>query len=264
MSFDETEDTGVCIKEIQEALLDGRVDLAIHSLKDLPTKEPDGLEIIVVPERAPAADILIARRGLIHPTHARPLGLPDGTVLGTFSTCRAAQALAWQPGLHIKGVEGEIPTLLEKHRAGEYDAILLGAAGVQCLELDMDDLDVLELRPEIMLPAPGQGALAIEVRRGDPMTAELTGLDDPVVTRLVQAERRLQDLIGDDRHALLGCLAMADDDGAIRLQAVLGDVDEAVTRAVVIRVAAVAQDPETVAQTCRLALLAPFWTTPSA
>ncbi len=251
----ELEDTGVGTKELQQSLLAGQVDLAVHSLKDLPIECPDGLEIIAIPERAPVADLLIARNGLIDPTHARPLGLPAGARLGTFSLLSAAQALAQQPDLHITMLRGEIRGRLEELREDQYDAFLLAAASVRRLEPNMDGLDILELGPEVMLPAAGQGALAIEVRCGDLLTEGVVALHDPEVGRLVQAERRLLGLLSCYGHPPLGCLATADDDGAVRLQAVLGLVDGAVTRAFVSRVAAVAPDPETAAQTCRMALL---------
>ncbi len=119
----------------------------------------------------------------------------------------------------------------------------------------MSDFDLWELPPEVMLPAAGQGALAIEVRCGDPATEEIAALHDPVVGRLVHAERHLLGLMGGGCHLPLGCLATAEEDGGVRLQAVLGTVDEGITRAVVTRVAAVSPDPEVAARTCRLALL---------
>jgi hydroxymethylbilane synthase len=255
VAFDKMEGKGFFTKELQEALLEGRVDMVVHSLKDLPTEEPEGLEIIAVPERTAAADLLIAREGLIHRAFDRPLGLPEGARLGTSSLRRAAQALVVQPDLAVRALRGNVPTRIRKLREGQYDAILLAAAGVSRLGLDMDGLDVLELPPEIMLPAAGQGALAIEVRRNDPMTADIARLHDHDVARLVDAERSLLALMGGGCHLPLGCLATAEDDGAVRLQAVLGAVDEAISRAVISRVAAVAPEPEDAALVCRRALM---------
>ncbi|HHQ48869.1 MAG TPA: hydroxymethylbilane synthase, partial [Acidobacteria bacterium] len=254
VSFHKMEGKGFFTKELQQALLDGRVDLVVHSLKDLPTEEPDGLEVAAVPERTTAADLLIAREGLLDPTPANPLGLPAGARLGTSSLRRAAQALALEPGLEIAALRGNVPTRLRKLREGRYDAILLAAAGVGRLGLDLAGLDVRELPPEVMLPAPGQGALAIETRRDDPATAAVEALHDPGAARLVDAERRLLDLLGGGCHLPLGCLATAEADGAVRLQAVLGAVDEDVTRAVVTRVAAVAPGPEAAAAACERAI----------
>jgi len=255
VSFHKMEGKGFFTKELQEALLDGRVDLVVHSLKDLPTEEPNGLEVVAVPERTTAADLLIARSDTLHQSLSHPLGLPEGAELGTSSLRRAAQVLALQPDLRIKALRGNVPTRVNKLREGQYDAILLAAAGVSRLELDMHGLDFRELPPELMLPAAGQGALAIEVRRGDPATKEIATLHDSEAGRLAHAERHLLGLMGGGCHLPLGCLATAEEDGAIRLQAVLGAVDEDITRAVVTRVAAVAPDPEVAARACRLALL---------
>jgi len=256
VSFHKMEGKGFFTKELQQALLDERVDLVVHSLKDLPTEEPEGLGIAAVPERTTAADLLIARKNILRPTPAAPLGLPEGARLGTSSLRRAAQALALQPALRIQALRGNVPTRIRKLREGQYDAILLAAAGVGRLQLDMDGLDVRMLPPEVMLSAPGQGALAIEARNGDPRTEGLAVLHDPGVARLVRAERHLLGLMGGGCHLPLGCLATPEEDGAVRLQAVLGAVDESISRAVVTRVAAVAPDPEIAAQACRRAILA--------
>ncbi len=255
VSFHKMEGKGFFTKELQQALLDGRVDLVVHSLKDLPTEEPEGLEIIAVPERSTAADMVLTRKGILRPSPTDPLGLPEGARLGTSSLRRAAQALALRPDLRIQALRGNVPTRVRKLREGRYDAIVLAAAGVDRLKLDLEDLDVVELPPEVMLPAAGQGALAVETRRNDPTTEEIAVLHDSEVGRLVGAERRLLGLMGGGCHLPLGCLATAEEDGAVRLQAVLGVVDENITRAAVTRVAAVSPDPETAASTCRHILL---------
>ncbi len=255
VSFHKMEGKGFFTKELQQALLDGRVDLVVHSLKDLPTEEPAGLEIIAVPERSTAADMVLTRKGLLRPSPTDPLGLPEGARLGTSSLRRAAQALALRPDLRIQALRGNVPTRVRKLREGRYDAIVLAAAGVHRLKLDLEDLDVLELPPEVMLPAAGQGALAVETRRNDPTTEKIATLHDSEAGRLVGAERRLLGLMGGGCHLPLGCLATAEEDGAVRLQAVLGVVDENITRGAVTRVAAVSPDPETAASTCRHILL---------
>jgi hydroxymethylbilane synthase len=253
VAFYKMEGKGFFTKELQEALLEGRVDLVVHSLKDLPTEEPPGLEVVAIPERHDVADLLLAHKGSLTPTAESPLGLAGGAVLGTSSLRRAAQALALAPGLEIRALRGNVPTRVRKLRDGGYDAILIAAAGVRRLGLDLGDLDALELPPEVMLPAPGQGALAVETRSADPDTRELTRLHDADVARRVAAERGLLDLLGGGCHLPLGCLAEADDDG-IRLEAVLGRVDADVTRSEVARVAAVARTPEAVARACFEAL----------
>ena len=255
VAFAKMEGKGFFTKELQEALLDHRVDLVVHSLKDLPTEEPEGLAVVAIPERANPADLLLAREDLLKPVPDNPMGLPGGAVLGTSSLRRAAQTLALCPEIEIKALRGNVPTRIAKLRDGAYDAILLAAAGVGRLEIDLEDLDTAELAPEVMLPAPGQGALAIECRIGDALTRPLEALHDHEVARNVTTERRLLELLGGGCHLPLGCLATTDV-GGIRLQAVLGEVDENVTSATVARVGAMAPDPELASIACFEALRA--------
>ena len=160
------EGKGFFTKELQEALLDGRVDLVVHSLKDLPTEEPDGLEVVAIPERTNPADLLLAREGLLDPTPANPLGLPGGAVLGTSSLRRAAQALALVPR------NRRSRPCAATFRPGSASSATASTTPFSSPPPVSDDssstsadLDVAELRPEVMLPAPGQGALAIEMPR---------------------------------------------------------------------------------------------------
>jgi hydroxymethylbilane synthase len=222
-------------------------------MKDLPTEAPEGLGLAAIPERANPGDLLLGHAGSIAPTAANPLGLAAGSVLGTSSLRRASQSLALEPTLEIKALRGNVPTRVAKLRAGGYDAILLAAAGVDRLGLDLEGLDRLDLPTDVMLPAPAQGALAIEARIDHPLFQKLARLHDSVVARAVSAERTLLQLLGGGCHLPLGCLATQDDVG-LRLQAVLGEVDQSVSRAVVSRVATVAQDPETAARGCYEAL----------
>ena len=253
VAFRKMEGKGFFTKELQDALLENRIDLVVHSLKDLPTDEPDELEIAAIPERGDPADMVLALPGRLEPTHADPLGLPAGTILGTSSLRRAAQALVCNPGIQVRALRGNVPTRVRKLQEGDYDAILLAATGVHRLDLDLGSLDCRELPPEVMLPAPGQGALAIETRAGDPATRRLAELHDHGIARCVGAERRLLQLLGGGCHLPLGCLATEDQSG-LRLQAVLGEIDDDATRAEVSRVGSLAQDPETAAQVCFNAL----------
>ncbi len=254
VAFHKMEGKGFFTKELQEALLDGRVDLVVHSLKDLPTEEPEGLALAAVPERTVPADLLLAPRGSLSPDHADPLGLPRGAVVGTSSLRRAAQLLALRPDLKMAALRGNVPTRVRKLREGGYGAIVLAAAGVRRLGLDLDGLDALELPPEVVLPAPGQGALAIETRATGPEREALAALDDREAARCVGAERMLLALLGGGCHLPLGALATPEPGGAIRLQAALGVVDEAVRSARLARVGAVAREPDAAAQLCREAL----------
>jgi len=253
VAFNKMEGKGFFTKELQEALFHHRIDLVVHSLKDLPTESPDGLEVIAIPERANPADLLLARKDLLEITPANPMGLPDRAVLGTSSLRRASQALALHPALAVKALRGNVPTRIQKLRDGGYDAILLAAAGVGRLEIDLGDLDTLELVPEVMLPAPGQGALAIECRADDELTRPLTALHDGEIAAAVGAERSLLEMLGGGCHLPLGCLATTRN-GETRLRAVLGEIDDDVTEARVARVGAVAPTPDVATKACFEAL----------
>jgi hydroxymethylbilane synthase len=175
---------GLFTKEIQRALLDGEVDLAVHSLKDLPTQGPPGLVLGAVPPREELADALIAPR-------QRTLdALPDGATVGTGSLRRRAQLLFLRPGLNVVGLRGNVETRLNHALDGRLDAVVLAEAGLRRLGLDHHATE--RLGPPRFLPAVGQGALGIECRSDDVNTCELlAALDDPATRRAVRAERRV-------------------------------------------------------------------------
>lgn len=175
---------GLFTKEIQRALLDNRVDLAVHSLKDLPTAPVEGLALAAVPERESVHDVLVANE------FRSFAELPTGARLGTGSLRRKAQLLHARPDLHVLDIRGNVDTRLKKLDAGEYDAILLAQAGLNRLGLAERAVEVLPL--SLMLPAVGQGALAIESRADDAATrAALAPLDHADTHAAVTAERTL-------------------------------------------------------------------------
>lgn len=175
---------GLFVKEIEEALLRREIDLAVHSMKDVPTALPDGLAILCVPPREDPRDVLISRHG-----HGLDQ-LPNSARVGTSSLRRQAQLLHHRPDLHITMLRGNLDTRLRKVREGDFDAIVVAAAGLR----RMGWLDqITEYMPtEISLPAIGQGALGIEGRVHDSSVQELVGtLDDPPSRTAVTAERAL-------------------------------------------------------------------------
>jgi len=175
--------TGVFVKEIEEALLTSEIDLAVHSMKDLPTKIPDALEIGAIPQREDARDALIGGAGVHRLEDLRP-----GAVLGTGSVRRQAQILALRPDLRAEDIRGNVQTRLQKLASGNYDAIILACAGLN--RLGLQDRIGMRLEFAQMLPAPGQGALALEVRKGDSrVTAMVAGLNEPLTAAAVLAER---------------------------------------------------------------------------
>ena len=177
---------GLFVKEIEEALMDGRIDLAVHSMKDMPAQLPHGLGIQAVPQRETPLDALITRENI----HLEDL--PAGARIGTSSLRRASQLLHRRPDLCIVPLRGNLDTRLKKLSNGDLDAIVLAAAGLKRLGLDCHITTVLP--PDTMLPAVGQGALCIESRTNDHSTASLlTGLDHAETHFAVMAERAFLD-----------------------------------------------------------------------
>lgn len=175
--------TGVFVKEIEEALLASDIDLAVHSMKDLPTRIPEALVIGAIPAREDARDALIAGSGC-----RRLEDLPPGAVIGTGSIRRQAQVLALRPDLAVKDIRGNVGTRLQKLAERDYDAIILACAGLNRLGLQDRINACFDYRE--MLPAPGQGALALQIRQDDERTAAMiAGLNDPETAAAVFAER---------------------------------------------------------------------------
>ena len=165
LTFDKLEGKGFFTKEIEDALLENRADIAVHSLKDLPTEQPNDLVLGALSYRANVGDVV-----LIHPDRAvngKPFRLPDGARVGTSSNRRKAQLLDLHPGLVPVDIRGNVPTRLAKALNGELDAVVLAAAGLERLELDLSQLVVIRPSPREFVPAPGQGVMAIQTRAGD-------------------------------------------------------------------------------------------------
>jgi len=175
---------GLFVKEIEEALLRGEIDLAVHSMKDVPTILPDGLDILCVPAREDPRDVLISREAV-------PLDqLPRGSRVGTSSLRRQAQLLHHRPDLTVQLLRGNLDTRLRKLRNGEYDAIVLAAAGLRRMGWANEVTEYLP--PEVSLPAIGQGALGLEGRRDDGFVRDLVApLEHPPTRTAVTAERAL-------------------------------------------------------------------------
>jgi hydroxymethylbilane synthase len=192
---------GVFVTALRSALVDGRVDLAVHSLKDLPTAPSPGITLAAVPVREDPRDVVVARDRL---TLAE---LPPGAVVGTGAPRRAAQLSALGFGLRIKPVRGNVDSRLRLVSAGTVDAVVLARAGLARLDRLGEVSEVLD--PIQLLPAPGQGALAVECRASDQALAELLqeALDDPVTRSAVTAERALLAALGAGCSAPVGALA---------------------------------------------------------
>lgn len=211
--------TGVFVAALREAVLEGRVDLAVHSLKDLPTTPDPALTLAAVTSREDPRDVRVARDGLT-------LGeLPPGSRVGTGSPRRAAQLNALGLGVEIVPVRGNVDTRIGKVTSGELDAVVLARAGL--LRLGREDEATEVLDPIQVLPAPGQGALACECRADDAETATILAvLDDPDTRAAVTAERSLLSALEAGCSAPVGALAdvvWGDDGDELWLRAVVGD-----------------------------------------
>jgi len=208
---------GLFVKEIEEALLDGRVELAVHSLKDLPGLPTEGLVLAAFPEREDPRDVLITREG------GRLDTLRSGARVGTGSPRRKVQLLARRPDLKVEPIRGNLDTRLRKLQETPYDAIVVARAGLARLGLAPEHTSVLS--PEEMLPAVGQGALAVQTRAGDAPTRELLApLDHPPTRIAVLAERALLARLGGNCYVALAALARLEGD-RLRLDALLASPD---------------------------------------
>jgi len=208
---------GLFVKEIEEALLRGEIDLAVHSMKDVPTRLPAGLEILAIPEREDPRDVLITRNKVSLER------LVPGSRIGTSSLRRQAQLLHYRPDLSIQILRGNLDTRLRKLEAGEYDGIILAAAGIK--RLGWSDRVTEYLSPDVCLPAIGQGALALEGRTDDGFVREVVARLDHHPTRIaVTAERAfLERLEGGCQVPIAAHAAITN--GTLTLSALIAGVD---------------------------------------
>jgi len=209
-------ETGIFTEALEGALLAGEIDFAVHSLKDLPIADRAGLVIAAIALREDPRDALVTTRG------AKLAELPHGARVGTSSPRRRAQLLAARPDLVPVPVRGNVDTRVKKTLAGELEAVLLAAAGLKRLGLEARIAELFD--PRVMLPAPGQGALAIQCRADAPCRARLARIDDPAVRATVTAERAFHAALGGGCTAPIGALARIDG-GILALAGVVADPD---------------------------------------
>ena len=208
---------GLFVSDIQEALVTGKIDLAVHSAKDLPAMTPEGVVLAAIPPREDPRDALITRHG------GGLAKLGPGTTVGTSSLRRRVQLLAMGRGLVPTPMRGNVDTRLRKLSAGEVQALVVALAGLRRLGKDGRVAEVLTT--SLMLPAPGQGALAVECRAGDKdMREALSKIEDPLARRAFEAERAFLLSLGGDCNVPLGGLATLDGN-TIRLRGLVGSLD---------------------------------------
>jgi hydroxymethylbilane synthase len=209
---------GLFVKEIEEALLDGRADVAVHSAKDLPAAERAGLVLAALPPRADARDALVARDPAV-----TLRSLPRGARIGTSSARRTCQLLAFRPDLAVTPLRGNVDTRLRRLAERELDAIVLACAGLERLGRAAEITERIE--PDVLLPAVGQGVLALQTRAGDPLESELRALDDAAARDCLAAERAFLVALEGDCNVPLAAYAEPLAGGRLRLRALVASPD---------------------------------------
>lgn len=208
---------GLFVKEIEQALMDGRIDMAVHSMKDVPTEVPHGLYIGIIPKRDDPRDVLIAKRGGTFRTIKR------GAKIGTSSLRRKAQLLYLRKDLQVVPLRGNLDTRIRKLDKEDLDAIMVASAGVRRMELQEKVSEYLS--PGIMLPAIGQGALGIELRQGDEKMYNLVAFLDHHQTRLsIEAERSFLKRLGGGCQVPIAALGILEDK-RLKLQGLVADTE---------------------------------------
>ena len=212
LSFDKIEGKGFFTKEIENALLEEEIDLAVHSLKDLETDQPKGLCIGAVPPREDPSDCLLINLTAVDTT--KSLSINKEAVVGTSSARRKNQLLLFREDLKIKDLRGNVPTRVQKLRNGDYDAIVLAKAGLNRLNVDLSEFHVFDLNPVRFIPAPAQGALGLQIREQDvELKRLLSKLNDPQALENVTFERKILNGIGGGCHSPFGAFSKVDKNG---------------------------------------------------
>ncbi|TNE56162.1 MAG: hydroxymethylbilane synthase [Bacteroidetes bacterium] len=194
LSFDKLEGKGFFTKEIEKELLEGNIDLAVHSHKDLETNPPKGLKIAAVSEREDPSELLLIRKEKV--SNDQKWGLMEGALVGTSSARRQSLLRTYRPDLQMNELRGNVPTRIEKLRQGNYDAILLAKAGVDRLRIDLSEFEVCVLNPTEFVPAPAQGVLGLQIREGDlEMEKALSVIHHKDVFARISIERKVLNLL---------------------------------------------------------------------
>ena len=190
LSFDKLEGKGFFTKEIEEELLNGSIDLAVHSHKDLETNQPHGLKIAAVSARENPSELILIRKSSFDPEQA--FGVKENGIIGTSSARRQTQILAKRPDVQLKDLRGNVPTRIDKLRTEDYDAIVLALAGVKRLKINTDEFETLVLDPKEFVPAPAQGVLGLQIRSNDQELEELLSqINHSDVQEQIGVERKI-------------------------------------------------------------------------
>lgn len=212
LSFDKIEGKGFFTKEIEDALLREEIDMAVHSMKDLPTQQPQGLALTAVSYRANPSDCLIIRPDAV--ADGPLFGFKQRAVVGTSSARRKAQLLDFRPDITLKDIRGNIPTRMDKLKKGDFDAIMLATAGLERLEIDLTGFQTIRFNPREFIPAPAQGVLAFQTRKDDlPIRRQLKKIHRADVAQTTNIERKVLQMAGGGCHMPLGVYCEMDPQG---------------------------------------------------
>ncbi len=209
LGFDKLEGKGFFTKEIEDSLLSGDIDVAVHSMKDLPTEMPEGLVIGGLSKRANPSDILIIRASAVDDT--RTLKIKAGSTIGTSSIRRKVQLLHFDKNIVVKDIRGNVPTRIKKMEDGEYDAIVLAAAGVERLGIDLTAHRILEFNPKEFISAPAQGVVAYQCNSSDTETRKiLRSIHQSATAKCTNVERKILNLMDGGCQLPLGAYCTED------------------------------------------------------
>ena len=204
LRLDKLEGKGFFTKELEEELLNGSIDIAVHSHKDLPTQNPPGLIIAAVSDREDPSDLLLILKDCVDIT--KKLSIKFSGMVGTSSNRRKAQLLSLRPDLEVEDLRGNVPTRIQKLRDEDFDAIMIAKAGVERLGIDLSEFYVEELDPMEFIPSPAQGVLAIQIRENDTKLFEkLQIIHNPQIAEEIAVERKVLNLFNGGCHMPLGC-----------------------------------------------------------
>jgi len=218
IGFDKMEGKGFFTKEIEEALKDGHIDVAVHSLKDLPTESTEGLVIAGLSYREDPADILIINKQSVNPSS--PLKLNEAAVVGTSSIRRKVQIRHFLPSVELKDLRGNVPTRIKKLESGNYDAIILASAGVNRIGAELEAFHCIRLNPKEFVPAPAQGVIGFQVRKEDlSARALIDAIHKREVARCTNVERKVLKLMAGGCQTPLGVYCEQDSMGHYHIHA---------------------------------------------
>ena len=229
LSFDKIEGKGFFTKELEDALLENKIDIAVHSMKDLPTDSPDGLCISAVSSRANPADLLIYKKSLFD--RDKVYGLPSGAKVGTSSSRRKCLIKYFVKDVNLEDIRGNVPTRIQKLKDDQFDAIILASAGIERLQIDLASYHTVELNPTDFVPAPAQGVLAYQTRTGDiELRKKISAIHSSETASATNVERKVLSLFEGGCHMPIGVYCKKDTMGYFHAYGMYAETWEATPR----------------------------------